>query len=96
MNVLILLVIAAVALVFLGLKWNNFRTKLAFFFIMFGVLAVLFVVFLVVTGTSFNFSGVGDFISSLRVYLLWIKGAAVNVFEATGKVIGSVGKNSTG
>jgi len=50
---------------------------------------------MIVTGSSFNFSGVGELASSLKIYALWIKSAALNVFEATGKVIGSVG-NSTG
>jgi len=95
MNILIPIIIIAALLVYLGFKWNNMRTKLAFFFILFGVLFVLFFVFLVVTGSSFDFSSVGEIASSLRVYALWIKGAAVNVFETTGKVIGSVG-NSTG
>ena len=95
MNVLIPIIIIAVVLIYLGFKWNNLRTKFAFFFILFGVLFVLFFTFLIVTGSSFNFSGVGELASSLKIYALWIKSAALNVFEATGKVIGSVG-NSTG
>jgi len=95
MNVLIPIIIGAAILVYFGFKWNNIRTKLAFFFILFGVLFVLFFAFLIFTGSSFNFSGVSEVASSFRVYALWIKSAAVNVFEATGKVIGATG-NSTG
>ena len=90
MNVLIPLAIIAVILVYIGFKWNNIRTKFAFFFIMTGVLVVLFFAFLVTTGSSFNFSSVGNVISSLGDYTDWVKNAAIDVFEATGKVIGSV------
>jgi len=96
MNVLIPLMILAALFIFIGFKWNNFRTKMAFFFILFGVLFVMFFIFLIVTGSSFNFSSVGEVASSLRVYLFWIKDAAVNVFEATGRVVGFIGENSTG
>ena len=90
MNIFIILALAAVVLVYIGFKWNNFRTKIAFFFILFGVLLVLFVAFLVVTGSSFDFSDVGSIVSSLRFYFLWIKGLAINVFEVTGKAIGLI------
>lgn len=96
MNILILLAIAAIIIVYLGFKWNNLRTRLAFFFILSGVLAVLFFIFLMVSGSGFNFSGLGEAISSIRVYFLWIKGAIVNIFEATGRVIGLDVGNSTG
>lgn len=95
MNIIIPLMIAVAIIVFLGFKWNNIRTKMAFFFILFGVLFVLFFAFLIFTGSSFNFSSVGEVVGSLRVYALWIKSTAVNVFETTGRAIGSVG-NSTG
>jgi len=98
MNVLIPLLIVAIFFVFLSFKWNNLRTKFAFFFILFGVLSVFFFVFLIVTGSRFDFSSIGEAISSLRGYFIWIKGAATNVFEATGKIIGSISNsgNSTG
>ena len=95
MNVLIPLAIIAVILVYVGFKWNNIRTKFAFFFILAGVVVVLFFVFLITTGSSFNFSSVGDVVNSVKVYGVWMKGAAVSVFETTGRVIGAV-KNSTG
>ncbi len=93
MNALVPLIIVAAILVYIGFKWNNLRTKLAFFFILFGVLFVLFFAFLITTGSSFNFSSVGDVVSSLRGYAGWVKNAAVDVFEATGKVIGSIKGN---
>ncbi len=96
MNVLIPIIIIAAIFVFLSFKWNNLRTKFAFFFILFGVLFVLFFTFLVVTGSSFNFSNVGDVVSSLRVYFIWMKNVAVNVFEATGRAVGFIEGNSTG
>ena len=96
MNILIIFGILAIILVYILFKWNNLRTKLAFFFILFGVLVVLFFIFLVATGSSFDFSGLGETTSSVRVYFLWIKGAIVNVFEATGRVIGLNVGNSTG
>ena len=95
-NILVILGIAAVILVYIGFKWNNLRTKVAFFFILFGVLVVLFFIFLVSTGSSFDFSSIGETASSMRVYFLWIKNAAVNVFETTGRVIGLDAGNSTG
>ena len=95
MNILVPIIIVAAILVYLGFKWNNIRTKMAFFFIMAGVLFVLFFVFLIVTGSSFDFSNIGEIASSLRIYAIWIKEAAISVFETTGRVVGSVG-NSTG
>jgi hypothetical protein len=97
MNLLIILVIAAVIIIYLGFKWNNLRTKFAFFFILFGVLVVLFFVFLMMSGSNFNFSSLGDAVSSMRVSFLWIKGAIVHAFEITGKAIGlNVGNSSIG
>ena len=96
MNILIILGIAAIILVYIMFKWNNLRTKVAFFFIFFGVLVLLFFIFLVATGSSFNFSGLGEIASSMRVYFLWIKGAIVNTFEVTGRAIGLDVGNSTG
>ena len=94
MNVLIPLMIVVSILIYIGFKWNNLRTKFAFFFILFGVLFVMFFIFLVATGSSFNFSNVGEIFISVKTYAVWIKGATVNVFETTGRVIGIV-KNST-
>jgi len=97
MNILILFAIAAIIILFILFKWNNLRTKLAFFFILFGVLFLLFFIFLMVSGTGFSFSGLDDAVSSIRVYFLWLKGLAVNVFDITGKVIGTAKfNNSTG
>ncbi len=90
MNTIVPIVIIALVLIYIGFKWNNVRTKVAFLFILFGALFILFFGFLIVTGSSFNFSSVGDVVSSLREYGIWIKGAAVKVFETTGKVIGSI------
>ena len=88
MNVLIPLALIAIVFVYIGFKWNNFRTKMAFFFIIFGVLFVLFFAFMIITGSSFNFSSVGDVFSSVRGYLVWIKNAAVSIFTTTGKAVG--------
>ncbi|MCX6749509.1 MAG: hypothetical protein NTW17_02055 [Candidatus Pacearchaeota archaeon] len=96
MNMLIILVVTAILVLFLGLKWNSLRTKFAFLFILLGVLAVIFFVFLMVSGSDFNFSSIGDGLSSMRVYFLWLKTALGHAFEATGKVIGIKTGNSTG
>lgn len=90
MNIFILLALAAVLIVFIGFRWNNLRTKIAFFFILFGFLFILFFAFLIVSGSSFDFSNIGSAISSLRVYFLWIKGLVINVFEVTGRAIGLI------
>ena len=90
MNIFIFLALAAVLIVFIGFRWNNFRTKIAFFFILFGCLFILFFVFLVLSGSSFDFSNIGSIVSSLRVYFLWIKGLVINVFEVTGRAIGLI------
>ena len=96
MNILIPIGIVAIILVYIMFKWNNLRTKVAFFFILFGVLVVFFFIFLTVTGSSFDFSGLSETVSSMRGYFLWIKGAAVNIFEVTGRTIGLDVGNSTG
>lgn len=95
MNPLILFAIAAVVIVYVGFKWNNMRTKMAFFFILFGVLFLLFFIFLMINGSGFNFAGLSDAASSLRTYFLWIKGALVSVFQFTGKAIGLNVGNAT-
>ena len=95
MNILLILGIAALLLVYLGFKWNNMRTKVAFFFILFGVLFLLFI-FVMASG-RLDFSDLGQASSSLKSYFLTIKGFAVKVFETTGKVIGRLDAgNSTG
>lgn len=94
MNILIPIAIGLLILIFVGFKMNNVRTKVAFFFILFGALFVLFIVFLVVSGENFDFSSIGNIFASIRGYFLWIKGAIVNVFELTGRLIGFDG-NST-
>lgn len=88
MNILIPIAIILLVLIFIGFKMNNIRTKMAFFFILFGVFAVLFITFLLISGENFNFSSIGGFFASIRVYFLWIKGAVVSVFELTGRFIG--------
>ena len=90
MNILIIFAIAAIIIVYLGFKWNNIRTKLAFLFILFGVLFLLFFIFLMINGSGFNFSGITDAADSMRTYFLWIKGAVVNIFQVTGKAIGLI------
>ena len=95
MNLLVPIMIAVAALIYLGFKWNNLRTKIAFFFILAGALFVLFFVFLIATGSTFNFSGIGDVVTSMRSYGIWMKNMAGTVFETTGRVVGTV-KNSTG
>jgi hypothetical protein len=88
MNILIPLALIALVLVFMGLKWNNFRTKFAYFFILAGVLFVLFLAFMFTSGDSFDFSSVAKVFASIKVYFLWIKGLFVNIFEITGEAIG--------
>lgn len=95
MNPVVPLIIIVAALIYIGFKWNNIRTKIAFLFILFGALFLLFFGFLVVTGSSFDFSSVGSVVASLREYAVWTKGAATKVLETTGNVIGSA-KNTTG
>ena len=96
MNILVPLIIIAAIVIFIGFKWNNLRTKLAFVFIMVGVLVLIFFAFMVITGSTFDFSSVGNVLSSLRLYLVWAKEAAVSVFEITGRAIGVVKNTFTG
>lgn len=74
MNPLLIFAIAAIVIVYLGFKWNNLRTKFAFFFILFGVLFLLFFIFLMINGSGFNFAGISDAAASMKTYFLWIKG----------------------
>ncbi len=86
MNIFIILGIATLLLIYLGYKWNNIRTKLAFFFILFGMLFLLFIFF--IFSGRLDFSDLGKASSSLKGYYLTIKGFAIKVFETTGRVIG--------
>lgn len=86
MNMIVIIVIAALLLIYLGLKWNNIRTKIAFFFILFGFLFLL-LIFFVISG-RLDYSAIGQTSSSIKGYFLTVKGVAVNVFEATGRIIG--------
>ena len=95
MNILIILGIAALILIYLGYRWNNIRTKVAFFFILFGALFLLFIFFM--ASGRLDFSDLGQASSSAKGYFLSIKGFAINVFEYTGRVIGRLtAGNSTG
>ncbi|MEK6840509.1 MAG: hypothetical protein AABX79_00985 [Nanoarchaeota archaeon] len=94
MNILIVLVIAVLIIAFLAYKWNNARTKIAFFFIIFGFLFLLLLYFML--SGRLDFSDLGQASSSVKGYFLSAKGFAVKVFETTGRVIGRFGSNSTG
>lgn len=89
-NLLIILGIAALVIIYLGYKFNTLRTKLAFFFIFLGLLVISFFIFLVATGSNFNFAVIGDAASAARPYFSWIKGAVINIFETTGRAIGLI------
>ena len=69
MNILIPIAIILLVLIFIGFKMNNIRTKMAFFFILFGVFAVLFITFLLISGENFDFS------SGKRLHTIWTPGA---------------------
>lgn len=90
MKLWVILTLAAVFFVWMSFKWNNIRTKFAFFFILFGVLLMVLFGYLVVTGSSFDFATLGGAVSSMRVYFLWMKSLIVNIFEVTGKAIGLI------
>ena len=96
MNTFLIIAIAAVIAIYILLKLSHLRTKFAFFFILIGVLFILFVVFLFVSGSNFTFSSVDTTLSSFKGYFLWIKGLVTNIFQFTGKVIGTGVNNSTG
>ena len=88
MNPLIPIIVIAMLVILFYFKMNNIRTKVAFFFIIFGVLFVLLFAFLVATGSSFDFSDMAKYLAETKAYFLWIKAAVVNVVEFTGRVIG--------
>jgi len=95
MNILLIIAIATLALVYLGFRWNNMRTKLAFFLILFGVLFLFFISFMI--SGRLDFADLTQTQSSLKGYFLSIKGFAVRIFETTGRIIGRVdGGNLTG
>lgn len=96
MNTLLLLAIAAIIIVFILFKWHTIKSRLAFLFILLGLLVVIFFIFLMVNGSGFSFAGLDSAISSIKGYFLFIKGLIVNVFDFTGKVIGTAANNSTG
>lgn len=97
MNLLLIFVIIAVVVVYLIFRSHDIRAKVAFFFILFGVLFLLLFLYLMINGSGFNFAGVTTAAGSLRVYFLWIKGVAVNLFQVTGKAIGlHIGNSTTG
>lgn len=95
MNMLLLLAIAAVVIIYFLFKWGSIRKKVAFFFILFGVLFLIFFIFLMINGSGFNFAGINDAASSFRGYFLWVKGLVINVFQVTGKAIGLQVGNAT-
>lgn len=88
MNILIIIAIVALLIIFIYFKINNFRTKIAFFFIFLGVIFILFFAFLFSSESNSNFAIIGKFIEETKIYLLWIKSALGNVIEFTGKIIG--------
>ena len=96
MNTFLIVAIAAVIIIYILLKLSHLRTQFAFFFILIGVLFMLFVVFLFVSGSNFSFSSIDNVFSSFKGYFLWVKGLVTNVFQFTGKIVGTGVNNSTG
>ncbi len=86
MSLVVFLAVTAIVIVLLGLKWNNLRTKMAFFLISLGVLFLL-IVFLFVTGNGVDLNKINEIFSGAKIYFFWVKSALSKIFEITGKII---------
>lgn len=96
MNTFLIIAIAAVIILYIFLKFSHLKARISFIFLLIGVLFILFLIFVFTSGNSFSFSSIDGIISSGKVYFLWIKGLVTNIFQFTGKVIGTGVNNSTG
>ncbi len=95
MNTFLIIAIAAVIFLYLLMKMSHFRARISFIFILIGILVIIFMVYIFVSGTKFSFSSIDGIIASGKGYFLWIKGVVTNIFQFTGKAIGTAANNST-
>lgn len=79
------LIVAGVAflLIFLALKWNNVRTKIAFYLITLGVVFVLVIAFVVVSGEGIDSDSINGVTSAVKTYASWIGQAASSVVKVS-------------
>lgn len=75
--------ILLVLIVFMAFKWNNLRTKTAFFFIFIGICFLLLTGYLVLSGKNIDFSSVKGVSSAVKTYVAWIINAGANVVKVT-------------
>ncbi|MEX0920664.1 MAG: hypothetical protein WDZ62_00145 [Candidatus Pacearchaeota archaeon] len=79
----LILTLLILVIVFLFFKWNNYRTKLAYLFIVLGI------GFLLVTGLIFfsdgkiNTDTIEGVSSATKTYFSWIVNAGSNIIEVT-------------
>ncbi|MFH1889582.1 MAG: hypothetical protein ABIJ58_01760 [Nanoarchaeota archaeon] len=79
----IIIVIGALLLILIALKWNNLRTKMAFYFIALGVIFVLLLGFVAISGKGVNQDSVNGFTSAVTTYASWIGTAGSNIIKVS-------------
>ncbi|MBU2616479.1 MAG: hypothetical protein KKB79_00670 [Nanoarchaeota archaeon] len=98
MNFIIIAVLAFLG-VFLALKWNNIRTKLAFYLITLGVVFILLIGFFVVSGKNVDMSTVDGVSGAVKTYLSWFSQVGSSVMRVSSYAVNQEwkgdGSNST-
>ncbi|MBU2503687.1 MAG: hypothetical protein KJ879_01375 [Nanoarchaeota archaeon] len=79
----ILIAVVAFLIILVALKWNNIRTKMAFYFIALGVIFILLMTFMVFSDGGANPDSIDGFTSSVRTYASWIGTAGSSVLKVS-------------
>ncbi|MEX0920341.1 MAG: hypothetical protein WDZ69_02035 [Candidatus Pacearchaeota archaeon] len=76
----------ALLVIFILFKWNNYRTKLAYLFIVLGIGFLLVTGFMVFSGGEVNFSTLDGVSSAAKTYVSWLVNAGSNIVEISSYV----------
>jgi len=79
----VLIALGALLVIVLALKWNNVRTKMAFYFITLGVAFVLLLAFMVFADKAPNVDSVDGVFSAVKTYTSWIGQAISGVVKVS-------------
>ncbi len=87
MNIILIGAVIALIFVFISFKMNNFRTKIAFIFIILGVSFLLITAYYVSADESPDLSKLDKLIGTGKIYASWLFNTVGNLFKITSYTI---------
>ncbi len=76
----------ALLVIFILFKWNNYRTKLAYLFIVLGIGFLLVTGFIVFSDGEVNLGTIEGVSSAVKTYVSWFVNAGSNIIEISSHV----------